>query len=58
VAVGFEVDANVEALGGVVQVLDSRVGAEDRQLEVLLDVLGGGAVGVGSLDNADLELLG
>jgi len=58
VAVGFKVDANVEALGGVVQVLDSRVGAEDRQLEVLLDVLGGGAVGVGSLDNADLELLG
>jgi len=57
VAVGLEVDADIEALGRVVEMLDARVGAEDGQLKVLLDVLSRGAIGVGGLDDTNLELL-
>ena len=55
VAVGFEVDADVEFGRGVVEVLDARVGADDGQLEVVRDVFGAGAVGVRRLYDADLE---
>jgi hypothetical protein len=56
VAVGFEVDADVVAGGGVVEVLDAGVGALNGQLEHFLDVFSRGTIGVGSLDDAYLEL--
>ena len=55
VAVGFEVDADVEFSGGVMEVLDARVGADDGEFEVVSDVVRGSAVGVGGLDDADFE---
>jgi len=55
VAVGLEVDANVESSGGVVEVLDARRGADDGQREDLVDVVCACAVGVGGLHDADLE---
>ena len=55
VAVGFEVDTDVVAGGGVVQVFDAGGRALDGELEDLGDVFGGGAVGVGGLHDADFE---
>ena len=55
-AVCFEIDANVIACCGVVQVLYARWGADYRELEVVCDIVGSSTVGVGSLDNADCEL--
>lgn len=57
VTVGLEVDANVEAQGRMVQMLNTSVGANRRQLQDLLDVVRAGTIGVSGLDDADLELL-
>jgi hypothetical protein len=57
VAVGLEVDADIEVLGRVVQVLDSGGSADDWQVEGLLDVLGRCAIGVRRLYDSNLELL-
>lgn len=58
VAVGFKVDTDVEAKGGVVKVFYTGVGADDGKLEHFFNVVGTGAVGIGGLNNADFELLG
>jgi hypothetical protein len=58
VAVGLEVHADIETKSGVVKVLHTGVGADDGELQHLLDVVGTRAVGVGSLDDTNLELLG
>ena len=57
VAVGFEIDTNVELFGCVVQVLHAGGCAVDLELEVIFNVLRGGAVGVGGLHNSNLELI-
>ena len=57
VAVGLKVDTNVEPQGSVVEMLHTSVGANDGQLQDLLNVVGAGTVGVSSLDNTDLQLL-
>jgi hypothetical protein len=57
VAVGLEVDADVEVLGRVVQVLDSSGSADDWQVKGLLDVLGRRAIGVRCLYDSNLQLL-
>ncbi|KND90179.1 hypothetical protein TOPH_05174 [Tolypocladium ophioglossoides CBS 100239] len=57
VAVGLEVDANVELARGVVQMLDTRGRADNGELQVLLDVVGAGTVGVSSLDNTNTEVV-
>jgi len=54
-SVGFEVDADVEACSGMVEVLDPRRGADDRQREDLVDVICACAVCVCGLHDADLE---
>ncbi len=56
VAVGFEVDADVEAARGVVEVFYACRGADGGELEDFGDVVCAGAVGVGGLDEADFEL--
>lgn len=56
-AVGLEVDTNVESQGSVVEMLHTSVGANDRQLQHLLDVVGASTVGVSGLDDTDLQLL-
>lgn len=57
VAVGLEVDADVELCSGVVQPLYAGGGADYREAERLLDVLCAGSVGVGGLDDADFEII-
>lgn len=56
VAVGLKVDTDVEAQSGVVEMLDTGVGADDGELQDLFDVICAGAVGVGGLDDTDLQL--
>jgi hypothetical protein len=58
VAVSFKVDTDVKAESGVVKVLHTGVGADDGKLEHLFNVVRAGTVGVGGLDDANLELLG
>lgn len=58
VSVSLEVDADIEAQGGVMKVLHTGVGADDGKFKHLFDVVGARAVGVGGLDDTDLELLG
>jgi hypothetical protein len=58
VAVGFEVDADVEAGGSMVEVLHACGGADRGQLEHFGDVVRGSAVCVSGLDEADFELGG
>lgn len=57
VAVSLEVDADVELLCGVVQILDTGGCASDRQLERLLYIFGRCAVCIGRLDDTDLDLI-
>lgn len=57
VAVGLEVDADVELFGGVVEIFDTGGSAVDLELQVFFYVFGGCAIGVCSLDNPDLELV-
>ena len=56
VAVGLEVDANVELEGLMMEMLHASGSARNGEMEVLLDVGGASAVGVGGLDDADAEL--
>jgi hypothetical protein len=58
VSVGFEVDADVEAGRRVVQVLDACRGAHDVKIEVVVDIVGRGTVGVGCLDDTDEQTVG
>ncbi len=55
VSVGFEVDTDVVASGGMMQVLDAGGRTFDWELEDVGDVFGSGPVGVGGLDYADFE---
>lgn len=55
--VGLKVDANIEFGGGVMKPLHSSWSAHSRKLQRLGHIVGAGAIGVGSLDNADLQLL-
>jgi hypothetical protein len=57
VTVGLEVDTDVESQSGVVEVLHTSVGANDGELEHLLDVVGTGTVGIGGLNDTNLQLL-
>ena len=57
VAIGLKVDANVEARGRVMQVLDARGRADDGQAQGFGDVGRAGAVRVGRLHHADLQLI-
>lgn len=57
VAVGFEIDTNIELLCSVVQVLDTRGRTVNLEFEGLLNVLSSSTVSVGSLDNTNLDLL-
>lgn len=57
-AVGLKVDTNIEAQGSVVKMLDTGGSALDGELEVPLDKVGRGAVGVGGLDDTNLDLVG
>lgn len=57
VAVGLKVDADVELGGGVVEPLDTGWCADSWEAEGLGDVVGGGTVGIGSLDDTDLQVL-
>lgn len=57
VTVGFKVDANIEAQGRMVQMLNTGIGANGRQLQDLLDVVRARTIRISSLDDADLELL-
>ena len=53
--VGLEIDTNVELLSGMMQVFDTSRGAVDLELQVLLDVVGSRAVGIGSLHHTNLD---
>lgn len=57
VAVGLKVDTDVEPQGGVVEMLHTSVGANDGELEDLLDVVGASTVGIGGLNDTNLQLL-
>ena len=57
-AVGLEVHTDIEAQGCVVEMLHTGVGADDRELEDLLNVVCAGPVGVGGLNDTDLKLGG
>jgi len=57
VAIGFEVNADIEAAGRVVQMLDARRGAYHRQPEVAGDVGRASSVGVGRLHDANAEVI-
>lgn len=57
VAVGLEVDTDIEPQGSVVQVLHTSVSANDWEFKHLLDVVGAGTVGIGGLNNTNLQLL-
>lgn len=57
VAIGLEIDAHVVAVGSVVEVLDTSVGGLELQLQGLLHVSGGSAVGIGSLYDTNVDLL-
>lgn len=57
VTVGLEVDTDIESQSGVVEMLHTSVGANDGELEHLLDVVGAGTVGIGSLNDTNLQLL-
>ena len=54
----FKIDANVQFLSRVVQVLDARGCAIDLEFEIVFDVLCRSTVGVGRLDDANLQLVG
>lgn len=54
-AVGFEVDTNVQFLGSMVEMLDSGGRAVYFEFEVLLDVLGSSTIGIRSLYDSDLK---
>lgn len=56
-AIGLKVDTDIEAKGCVVKVLHTSVGANDGELQHLLNVVGTGTVGISSLDNTDLQFL-
>ena len=56
VAVGLKVDTDVELGSGVVEPLDAGWGANGWETEGLGDVVGGGTVGIGSLDDTDLQV--
>ena len=56
-AIGFEVNTNVEAHGGMVEMLNTSVGADRLKLQHLLNVIRAGAVGVSSLDDTNLKVL-
>ena len=58
VAVGFEVDADVEFGGRVVEVLDAGGRADDGEFEVLGYVVCAGAVCVCGLDDANFDFVG
>lgn len=57
VAVGLKVYSHVKLAGRVVKVLDASGGENNRKLEVLLDVVGAGSVGVGSLNNTNAKIV-
>jgi hypothetical protein len=57
VTVGLEVNTDVEPQGGVVEMLHTSIGANDGKLEDLLDVVGAGTIGIGGLNDTDLQLL-
>ena len=57
-AVCFKVDTNIEAVSRVMKILDASRSTDDGQLQNLLDVLGRSSVGIGCLDNANLQLVG
>ena len=57
VAVGLEVDADIEFGGSVVKPLDTSWCANGWELECLGDIVGGCAVGVSSLDDTNLQLI-
>jgi hypothetical protein len=57
-SVSFEVNPDIEVSRcSVVKMFDASSGAYDGQLEDLVDVFSGGTVGIGGLDEANLELL-
>lgn len=58
VTVGLEIHADVELGGGVMEVLDARGRADDREFQVLCHVICAGTVGVRGLNDTDLHLLG
>lgn len=58
VAVGLEVYADVELGGGVVEVLDARGRADNREFQVLCHLIRASTVCVRGLNHTDLHLLG
>jgi hypothetical protein len=54
-AIGFEVDADIELLRCGMEVLDAGRGQPDLAVQVLANVLGGRAVCIGGLHNAHLQ---
>lgn len=58
VSIGFEVDTDIKAQSGVMEMLDASVGANGGEFENLLNVVRASSVSISSLDDANLELLG
>src|SRR5690606_30729864 len=56
-AVGFEVDTDIELASSMVEMLHTSGGADDGKLKMLLDVGCASTVGVGGLDNANSEVV-
>lgn len=56
VAVGLKVDSDIKLGSSVVEMLDTGGGALDGEPELLGNVCGGGAVGIGGLHNTDVEV--
>jgi hypothetical protein len=57
VTVGLKVNTNVELASSVVQVLHAGGSEDNGELEVLLDVVGAGTVGISGLNNTDAEVI-
>lgn len=57
-AIGFEIDANVEFGGSVMQPFDACGSADDGKFEGFGDVAGACTIGICRLYDADLQLVG
>lgn len=56
-AVGFKVNANVEAHGGMVKMFNTGVGTDGLKLQHFFNVIRAGAIRVGGLNDTNLEVL-
>jgi hypothetical protein len=57
VSIGFEVDANIESEGSMVEMFHTSIGANTWEFENFLYVLGARSISISGLNDADLEFL-